>query len=157
MRHLLIAVAFVALTTFASAQTCPYTVTFTPYGVSCSTISSTPPTLTYPGFPSGPVCNETIQTNVPPLPGFTLTDRALFYGATEINQPLANGCPLLTTIDGVITLPALEGIITLEFLLTPDPALIGLTVNLQAINRRRDDATGSLAVETSNALRVQFQ
>lgn len=157
MRHLLVAITLFALTTFASAQTCPYTVSFTPYGVSCSTISSTPPFLIYPGFPSGPGCNETIQTNVPPVPGFTLTDRALFYGVTEIHQPLANGCPLLTTIDGVLTLPALEGIITLELLLAPDPALIGLTVNLQAINRRRDDATGSLAIETSNALRVPFQ
>jgi hypothetical protein len=117
----------------AEAQSCPYTVSITSYGSSCTNLV-TPPSLV--GFPpSGGTCQVQFFHLVPPASA-SLTNRWFLIGLSPASLPLPGG--------GCLLLP-------------PDTALIGISIYVQGIDRRFDAIAGTQHFETSNGLRLDVQ
>jgi hypothetical protein len=139
----------------AEAQSCPYTVSITSYGSSCTNLV-TPPSLV--GFPpSGGTCQVQFFHLVPPASA-SLTNRWFLIGLSPASLPLpGGGCLLLVNPLIIADMPALEGTIAPLLLLPPDTALIGISIYVQGIDRRFDAIAGTQHFETSNGLRLDVQ
>ena len=138
------------------AQGCPYTVSVTSYGSSCSNLTTSLPTLTE-YFPGG--CDVGFFHVVPTVCcNVQLTHRWLIVGLSQTSLSLpGGGCPLLVSPLIIAEEPALEGTVGLQLLLPANPALIGLSVYVQGIDRRFDTIAGTQHFETTNGLQLLFQ
>ena len=142
----------------AGAQSCPYTVSITSYGSPCSNLTTSPPTL-IGNFPIGNSCDVSFFHVVPTVCcNVQLTHRWFVVGLSQAALPLpGGGCPLLVSPLIIVDEPALEGTIGLALLLPANPALIGLSVYAQGIDRRFDTIGGTQHFETTNGLRLMIQ
>ena len=139
------------------AQGCPYTVSITSYGSPCSNLTS-PPTL-IGNFPIGNSCDVSFFHVVPTICcNVQLTHRWFVVGLSQAALPLpGGGCPLLVSPLIIVDEPALEGTIGLQLLLPANPALIGLSIYAQGIDRRFDTIGGTQHFETTNGLQLAIQ
>src|SRR5262245_18699951 len=141
------------------AQSCPYTVNITSYGSSCSNLTTSLPSLAGQ-FPIGSDCDVRLLYDVPTVCcNVPVTHRWIVIGLSSASLPLpGGGCPLLVS-PLVITdlfLP-FEGLVALQLFMPENPALIGLTVYVQGIDRRFDTIGGTQHFETTNGLAMLLQ
>jgi len=139
------------------AQGCPYTVSITSYGSSCSNLTTSLPSLI--GSPIGG-CDVSFLYDVPAICcNVIVTHRFFIIGLAPASQPLpGGGCPLLVNPLLITDLFApFEGTIGLQLFLPPNPALVGLSVYVQGIDRRFDTIGGTQHFETTNGLRLDIQ
>jgi hypothetical protein len=137
------------------AQGCPYTVSITSYGSSCSNVTTSLPSL-IGNFPASG-CDVDFLYDVPTVCcNVPVTHRFVVIGLAQVSQPLpGGGCPLLVSPLIITDLFApFEGTIGLTLLLPPNPALSGISVYVQAIDRRFDTIAGTQHFETTNGLRL---
>lgn len=151
-------VVCLSLTAPVEAQGCPYTVSITSYGSSCSSLTTSLPSL-IGNFPIGG-CAVGFLYDVPAVCcNVILTHRFFVIGLAPASVPLpGGGCPLL--VDPLIItdlFAPFEGTIGLQLLLPPNPALVGLSVYVQGIDRRFDTIGGTQHFETTNGLQLDIQ
>ncbi|HKY90643.1 MAG TPA: hypothetical protein VJM11_06355 [Nevskiaceae bacterium] len=140
------------------AQGCPYTVSITSYGSACSNLTTSLPSLVG-NFPMGG-CDVGFHYDVPRVCcNVQLTHRFMIIGLAPASQPLpGGGCPLLVDPLLIVDLFApFEGLIALQLHLPPNPALVGLSVYVQGVDRRFDTIAGTQHFETTNGLQLAIQ
>jgi len=143
--------------TTARAQGCPYTVAITSYGSACSDLSTALPSL-IGGFPAETGCQVGLLYDAPAICcNVLMSTRWMIAGLSPASVSLpGGGCPLLVTPDVIAALPALEGGMALKLLRPSNPALIGVSIYLQGIDRRFETIGGTIHLETSNGLRLDI-
>jgi hypothetical protein len=147
-------VGLLLATPAAEAQSCPYTVSITSYGSSCSNLAGPLPSLV--ALPPSGSCDTTFFHLVP-FGSVPLTNRWFVVGLSPTSLALpGGGCSLLVTPLIIVDLPALEGTIAPLLLLPSTTALIGISVYAQGIDRRFDAGAGTQHFETTNGVRLDL-